>query len=74
MKISVEVHEGINVEPRYSAYRGDFSDVTRCIDCQAIGLYEDHTPANCCHYCGGKVSNFASGKWNASEGKWLIRN
>lgn len=49
--------------PKYYGYNGGFANITKCMKCGNVGLYEDCHPANCCKHCGGDVVKIGGGRW-----------
>ena len=54
-------------QPRYYGYyeykKGGYSKITKCGNCNNIGLYEDCHTVYCCKKCGGRVFDYGGAKW-----------
>lgn len=61
-------------EPKYYRYKGGYDNVTRCEDCNRLGLYEDQHPVNPCIDCGGEIHEYKAMKWDKDTSRWYGRD
>lgn len=59
-----------HVKPGITYYRGTFTKVNRCGNCEAIGMQSDMWAHNPCPKCGGNVKYYGAGKWENSS--WVM--
>lgn len=60
-----------SVYPRYYTYKGGFANVTKCNDCNSVGLYEDQHIVEPCNACGGKVQEFGAAEFSYKHHQWF---
>lgn len=60
------------IEPKYYGYKGGYSNVTECVSCGLIGLYEDQHPVRPCKKCGGDIKEKGAMIWEVRNNilKW----
>lgn len=67
-----------NIPPNYYNYKGGFTNLTICEECDTAALYEDRHPVYPCPDCGAKliekVGRWISGSWfKGTKGTWEIK-
>lgn len=62
-----------HLKPKYYGYGGAFDNITKCSDCNLVGLRQDLHPSGCCPRCGGKILPFGSGYWGTKDNllQWI---
>jgi hypothetical protein len=66
--IKTPANNCIHMEPMYHGHaKGAFTDITSCVRCNLVGLYEDLHPARPCPDCGGDVVESGVAKWEDDQ-------